>query len=365
MEEDYGHWIYIGKFNSDDWFGFIYRIIDLDNGREYIGKKQFHRHITKKVKTKSGGQKNKRLVKGSDWKFYTSSSTHVNGAISAKGKENFCFLIESLHETKASLHYAEIEAQVDEDVLRTRFEDGTRKYYNGMIGHVKFIPPAETSDETKHKIRQTLRAFWLNTNHHYYNMMTCDERSEWDKKYRIGDNNRCKRGKTDDQIAELIKKMSGENNPMFAMTGENHPRFGKNPYNNLSKERYDEIKKTLSERNTGENNPRFGKSPHENMSEEQLETLKKNLSIKMSGKNNPMYGKPCTHKMTDEEKEQWKLNISKTTKGIPKSQSFKEKISMAKKGKQLPIIVCPHCGKDGGGPNMTRYHFDKCKYKTQ
>lgn len=28
-----------------------------------------------------------------------------------------------------------------------------------------------------------------------------------------------------------------------------------------------------------------------------------------------------------------------------------------------PVKECPHCGKIGRGPNMTRYHFDNCKEK--
>ena len=31
------------------------------------------------------------------------------------------------------------------------------------------------------------------------------------------------------------------------------------------------------------------------------------------------------------------------------------------KGKPQPQVICPHCGKTGGGSNMKRYHFDKCK----
>ena len=27
------------------------------------------------------------------------------------------------------------------------------------------------------------------------------------------------------------------------------------------------------------------------------------------------------------------------------------------------IVTCPHCKKEGGGGNMRRYHFDKCKFK--
>ena len=29
----------------------------------------------------------------------------------------------------------------------------------------------------------------------------------------------------------------------------------------------------------------------------------------------------------------------------------------------IKIVTCPHCGLEGGGGNMTRYHFDKCKAK--
>lgn len=25
------------------------------------------------------------------------------------------------------------------------------------------------------------------------------------------------------------------------------------------------------------------------------------------------------------------------------------------------VVTCPHCGKEGGGGNMRRYHFDSCK----
>jgi hypothetical protein len=33
------------------------------------------------------------------------------------------------------------------------------------------------------------------------------------------------------------------------------------------------------------------------------------------------------------------------------------------KKKEHTEVVCPHCGKVGSGPNMTRYHFDNCKEK--
>ncbi len=254
---DFGHWQYIGEFEPDQWFGFIYRIIDTDSGQEYIGKKQFERHLKKKVKTKAGGTMNRRIKKTSDWRSYTSSSTHVNAAIEAKGKEVFLFLIESLHKTKASLHYAEIEKQINENVLRARFDNGERKYYNRMIGHIKFIPPDEIPEETRQKISNTLRVFWMNTDHHYYNMMSEDERQEWDRKYRLGDRNATMRDKSVEEYLEWKKQhYDGEANPMYGVRGENHPRFSI-PHTEDTKRRLSEIN---TGKHVGELNNRYGKS---------------------------------------------------------------------------------------------------------
>ena len=66
---------------------------------------------------------------------------------------------------------------------------------------------------------------------------------------------------------------------------------------------------------------------------------------------------------------------AKYNKGIPKSEEHKKKISEAHKGIKKPWLLgnsnaltkhpkkeCPKCGKIGGGPNMTRYHFENCKH---
>lgn len=69
-------------------------------------------------------------------------------------------------------------------------------------------------------------------------------------------------------------------------------------------------------------------------------------------------------------------------KGIPHTKETRAKISAANTGKQprlgailsdetkqriseslknRPKIKCPHCGREGIGPNMQRWHFDNCK----
>ena len=151
---DTGHWLFAFEFDVNDWIGFIYRIVEKNTGREYIGKKQFFQHLRKTVK---GKVNKKRVKKESDWKKYTSSSDHVNAAITANGKDNYEFIIESLHKTRGSLVYAEVSAQVNEDVLRAKLSDGTTpKYYNKQISGVKFIPPAEHEDENRMKISTML-----------------------------------------------------------------------------------------------------------------------------------------------------------------------------------------------------------------
>jgi predicted GIY-YIG superfamily endonuclease len=42
--------------------------------------------------------------------------------------------------------------------------------------------------------------------------------------------------------------------------------------------------------------------------------------------------------------------------------SYRGKLSAACKGKRQ-VLKCPHCSIQGGGGNMRRYHFDKCRSK--
>ena len=142
---DYGHWLFNVEFSPSDWFGFIYKITELDTGREYIGKKQFFNTTRKIIK----GRKNrKKIISESNWRVYTGSSDNLNASIELKGKNNYKFEILSLHSTKGSLHYAEVESQVTENVLREVLTDGkTKKFYNKVISGVKFIPPAKTKEE--------------------------------------------------------------------------------------------------------------------------------------------------------------------------------------------------------------------------
>jgi hypothetical protein len=73
-----------------------------------------------------------------------------------------------------------------------------------------------------------------------------------------------------------------------------------------------------------------------------------------------------------EYKEKTGKKISDAVSGVkrkPRSEEFKNHMSKVLTGRsygkgikhQLKLVECPHCGKEGRGPNMTRYHFHNCK----
>jgi hypothetical protein len=66
----------------------------------------------------------------------------------------------------------------------------------------------------------------------------------------------------------------------------------------------------------------------------------------------------------------WRQTVGGWNKGIPRTEEdlIKMRKPRSEEGKAnmrgpREKKTCPHCGFIGGGPNMGRYHFDKCKAK--
>ena len=123
-------WRYNEKvFESTDineYYGFVYRIINKTNGREYIGRKYFWQFRTPKGK--------KRKVKSeSDWKKYYGSCPELKEEIGKVGRENFSRTILSLHHTKGKTNFEETRQLFVKGVLTESLNDGTPKYYNSNI----------------------------------------------------------------------------------------------------------------------------------------------------------------------------------------------------------------------------------------
>ena len=95
MELDYENpWLYQGTaFTSDDIdgkFGFVYRITNIQTGKQYIGRKYF----VQKRKPKGGKRK---VTSESDWKKYYGSCPELKEDIKKFGKNIFKREILSLH----------------------------------------------------------------------------------------------------------------------------------------------------------------------------------------------------------------------------------------------------------------------------
>ena len=123
-------WLYEGKpFTSDDisnFFGFVYRITNTQNGRQYIGRKYFYQ----KRKPKGG---KRRVTSESDWKRYYGSSDELKQDVKEYGKDNFRREIISLHTTLGKVNYEETKQLFLHNVLMEALDNGEPAYYNSNI----------------------------------------------------------------------------------------------------------------------------------------------------------------------------------------------------------------------------------------
>ena len=123
-------WTYKGStFTSadiDGQFGFVYRITNLQSGKQYIGRKYFWQ----KRKPRTGGR---RVTSESDWKKYYGSSKELNEERKSVGNNTFLREIISIHKTLGQVNYEETRQLFLNNVLTEASEDGTPRYYNSNI----------------------------------------------------------------------------------------------------------------------------------------------------------------------------------------------------------------------------------------
>ena len=118
-------WIYKDTtFTSNDigdFFGFVYRITNLQSGKQYIGRKYFYQF--RKPRGKS-----RKVKSESDWKKYYGSSDELNTDRKTLGNECFKREIISLHTTKGWVNYEETRQLFLNNVLSEN-----ENYYNSNI----------------------------------------------------------------------------------------------------------------------------------------------------------------------------------------------------------------------------------------
>lgn len=98
-------WLYNGKEVTEtppNVMSFIYRIIHLETGKWYIGRKGLYKTTYKQVKGKK-----RKVLKDSDWKDYWSSSVELQQWAQADGESKFKREILIFTETASATTYAE------------------------------------------------------------------------------------------------------------------------------------------------------------------------------------------------------------------------------------------------------------------
>jgi len=126
-----------------EWFGFVYRITCLSNGKKYIGKKQFWSN--QKRPPLKGQKRSRRVTKESDWKKYYGSSNDLKEDLQKYGKENFKREILELTTCKWESAYLELMWQLKENAILR--ED----YYNGIINIRLNGPPKDLVEKYRVK----------------------------------------------------------------------------------------------------------------------------------------------------------------------------------------------------------------------
>ena len=118
-------WVYKNTtFTSNDigdFFGFVYRITNLQTGKQYIGRKYFYQF--RKPRGKS-----RKVKSESDWKKYYGSSDELTADRKSIGNECFKREIISLHTTKGWVKYEETRQLFLNNVLSEN-----ENYYNSNI----------------------------------------------------------------------------------------------------------------------------------------------------------------------------------------------------------------------------------------
>ena len=123
-------WTYQGStFTSshiDDKFGFVYRITNLQSGKQYIGRKYF-------VQCRKPRGARRKVKSESNWKSYYGSSKELTEDRKLLGDRIFKREILSLHRTLGKVNFEETRQLFLNNVLTESLDDGTPMYYNSNV----------------------------------------------------------------------------------------------------------------------------------------------------------------------------------------------------------------------------------------
>lgn len=170
--------------------------------------------------------------------------------------------------------------------------------------------------------------------------------------------------------SKFLRKIDAKNNPRFYNMHNNiglAPSFGTEEFEDLMMKKYGvkngmhmaEVRKKVSQ--TWDEEKREQRSAEfiklwqdEHFREKTLKSRKNSMDSLSKEERISKYGDP--NRGIKRDKESYIKGAAKRLE----DPNYTKKLSLACRGPRKKR-TCPHCGLEGGGGNMSRYHFDNCK----
>lgn len=134
----------------------------------------------------------------------------------------------------------------------------------------------------------------------------------------------------------------------FELTNMTWGGEGGNAFSRMSKEQQEEYRQKMRKACLGKNKGR-------KHTEEAKQLMSEKKKGKYTGEKNPMYGKDVTKFMDKESILKWKQNIGASHRGMKRSESTKQKISMALTGRTFSEEHKKHLSESRTGKGNHRY----------
>lgn len=117
-------WLHNGEpyIDSGEYYGFVYMITNITNGRKYIGRKYFTAAGYKQIKGKR-----KKVRKSSDWETYYGSNEALKAEVTELGENNFRREILYLCKSRSECSYFETREIFAQDALLKE------EFYNSWV----------------------------------------------------------------------------------------------------------------------------------------------------------------------------------------------------------------------------------------
>lgn len=277
---------------------------------------------------------NKKIPKEDLWNTYYSSSRVVSKLREEHGDDSFEAIVDKVFET----------------------EDEARKYESSFIKDLN-LPTDKWLNKRSVplNIKRGKDSYW------YGKHLPADVRKKISEsrkgKYTGKDNHNYKNPAAANALVALAK---GPNNPNI---GRHHTEETKKKISesNIGKKWTDEMRQRVSGTNShsygkrGKKSYWFGKTHSEDTKEKIRqarknqtisEETKKKISISLKKSNHPLHG------LTGSDHPAYGKKMSEEVK-----QNTRDRWAKIKNE------ICPHCGKEGRGGSMNRWHFDNCRNK--